>query len=72
MNFRNEGIFEVTITDAFMAEAKFPPKEGELNAQGVPVDTYGDLCIQIQGANGETDLWRGEISAASPSTVSPM
>lgn len=62
MPFKSEGTIDVTITDAFISEAKFQPKENELNNQGVPVETYYDVCIQVQNAEGDSDLWRGEMS----------
>jgi len=62
MPFKAEGTFDVTITDAFISEAKFQPKDGELNNQGVPVETYYDVCIQVQSEQGDSDLWRGEMS----------
>ncbi len=62
MPFKSEGTFDVTITDAFISEAKFQPRDGELNNQGVPVETYYDVCIQVQSEQGDSDLWRGEMS----------
>ena len=62
MSFKSEGTIDVTITDAFISEAKFQPKDGELNNQGVPVETYYDVCIQVANAEGDSDLWRGEMS----------
>jgi len=60
--FKNEGIYDVTITDAFIVEAKFQPKDGERNNQGVPVEAYYDVCIQVSNAEGDSDIWRGEMS----------
>ena len=65
MSFTAEGNFDVTITDAFVSEAKFQPKENELNNQGIPVEAYYDVCIQVQNEQGDSDLWRGEMSNRS-------
>ena len=62
MSFKTEGTFDVTITDAFITDAKFQPKDGERNNQGVPVETYYDVCIQVANAEGDSDIWRGEMS----------
>ena len=62
MPFKTEGTFDVTITDAFITDAKFQPKDGERNNQGVPVETYYDVCIQVANAEGDSDIWRGEMS----------
>ena len=62
MSFKTEGTFDVTITDAFITDAKFQPKDGERNNQGVPVETYYDVCIQVANVEGDSDIWRGEMS----------
>ena len=51
-----------TIVDAYVAECKFPPKPGETNTRGEMVVCYYDLVLQLQDANGNTDVWHGEIS----------
>ena len=51
-----------TIVDAYVAECKFPPKPGETNTRGEMVFCYYDLVLQLQDANGNTDVWHGEIS----------
>ncbi len=49
--FKNEGIFDVTITRAILGEAKFCNDPGAF-----------DVCVEVQDANGTTDWWRGEYS----------
>lgn len=49
--FKSEGIFNVVITRAILAEPKFCKDPGAF-----------DVCIEVQDANGVSDWWRGEWS----------
>ncbi|MBE6380063.1 MAG: hypothetical protein E7047_03955 [Lentisphaerae bacterium] len=51
-----------TIVDAYVAECKFPAKQGETNGRGEFVACYYDVVLQLQDAIGNTDVWHGEIS----------
>lgn len=54
--FRIDGKVDVEIVDACLAEAKFPAKDGE------PVNVLFDIVLTLQDAEGNTDMWHGEIS----------
>lgn len=61
--FKTPGNIDCTVIDAFVAESKFPPKEGnETNNRGELVQTWYDVCLLLQDANGQTDTWHGEMS----------
>ena len=54
--FRIDGKVDVEIVDACLAEAKFPAKDGE------PASVLFDIVLTLQDAEGNTDMWHGEIS----------
>ena len=60
--FKSAGNFDCTIVDAFVSECKFPAKENEANNRNELVATYYDVVLMLQDANGNTDMWHGEIS----------
>lgn len=62
MSFKHEGSIDVTITEAFVADCKFGAKENEINDRNEYVQTYFDVCLNLQDAEGNSDIWRGEIS----------
>lgn len=49
--FKSEGIFNVVITRAILAEPKFCKDPGAF-----------DVCIEVQDEHGNSDWWRGEWS----------
>jgi len=49
--FKNEGTFPVVITRAILGEAKFCKDPNAF-----------DICVEVRGADGATDWWRGEWS----------
>ena len=60
--FKVEGEFDVVVREAFMSEARFEAKPGEVNSRQEPVKTYGDVCLLLEDKDGNTDTWHGEIS----------
>lgn len=60
--FKVEGEFDVVVREAFMSEARFEAKPGEVNSRQEPVQTYGDVCLLLEDKDGNTDTWHGEIS----------
>lgn len=62
MSFKTIGNIDVTIADAYIAEPKWDAKPGEKNNRGVPVTVWGDLCIIVKDDQGNTDVWKGELS----------
>ena len=60
--FKVEGEFDVVVREAFMSEARFEAKPGEVNNRQEPVQTYGDVCLLLEDKDGNTDTWHGEIS----------
>lgn len=60
--FKVEGEFDVVVREAFMSEARFETKPGEVNSRQEPVQTYGDVCLLLEDKDGNTDTWHGEIS----------
>ena len=62
MAFKIEGIIDVTVTDAYISEAHWQPKDGELNNQGLPIQAWGDVCLVVADKDGNSDIWRGELS----------
>jgi len=61
--FKTPGNFDCTIIDAFIAEPKFGPKDGEtMNSRGEQIQIWYDVCLLLQDANGNTDTWHGEMS----------
>ncbi len=62
MAFKIEGIIDVTVTDAYISEAHWQPKDGELNNQGLPIQAWGDVCLTVTDKDGNSDIWRGELS----------
>lgn len=60
--FKVEGEFDVVVREAFMSEARFEAKPGEVNNRQEPVQTYGDVCLVLEDKDGNTDTWHGEIS----------
>lgn len=49
--FKSEGTFPVVITRAILGEAKFCKEPNAF-----------DICVEVRGADGATDWWRGEWS----------
>lgn len=49
--FKSEGVFNVVITRAILAEPKFCKDPGAF-----------DVCIEVQDEHGNSDWWRGEWS----------
>lgn len=62
MSFRTEGTIEVTIVEANVCECKFQPKQGEVNNRNEYVQCIYDIELLLQDANGNNDIWRGEMS----------
>ncbi len=60
--FKTEGYIDVAIVDAYVAESKFPPKDNEINNRNELVQTFYDVVLHVQDAEGNTDDWHGEIS----------
>jgi len=60
--FKTPGNIDCTVTDAFIAESKFPPKENEINNRNEYVSTWYDVCLLLQDEAGNTDTWHGEMS----------
>lgn len=60
--FKVEGEFDVVVREAFMSEARFEAKPGEVNNRQEPIQTYGDVCLVLEDKDGNTDTWHGEIS----------
>ena len=61
--FKTPGNYDCTIIDAFIAEPKFGPKDGEtMNNRGEQIQIWYDVCLLLQDANGNTDTWHGEMS----------
>ena len=62
MSFKIEGIIDVVVTDAYIADARWQPLDNELNNSGLPVQAWGDVCLMIADKDGNNDIWRGELS----------
>ena len=60
--FKIDGDLEVTIADAYVTEAKFPAKAGEINNRNEYVQVFYDVVVLLKDAEGNTDTWHGEIS----------
>lgn len=60
--FKTEGYLDVAIVDAYVAESKFQPKDNEVNNRNELVQTFYDVVLHVQDAEGNTDDWHGEIS----------
>lgn len=67
MSFKSIGNIDVTVTDAYIAEAHWEAKAGEVNNKGLPVIVWGDVCLVIEDKDGNNDIWRGELSNRSGS-----
>ena len=63
MSFKTEGIIDVEVTDAYVAEAKFEAKPGEVNNRNELVQVFYDVCLLLRDKDGNTDTWHGEISS---------
>lgn len=75
MSFRQAGVFDVTITDAFIAAPKFPlgknDKDGQPNNRNEQIAVWFDVVLKVEKEDGQFDFWHGEISNRSGSgTVS--
>ena len=62
MSFKIEGIIDVVVTDAYIADARWQPLDNELNNSGLPVQAWGDICLMVADKDGNNDIWRGELS----------
>lgn len=60
--FKIDGDLEVTIAEAYVTEAKFPAKAGEINNRNEYVQVFYDVVVLLKDAEGNTDTWHGEIS----------
>lgn len=60
--FKIDGDLEVTIAEAYVTEAKFPAKTGEINNRNEYVQVFYDVVVLLKDAEGNTDTWHGEIS----------
>ena len=54
MAFKHEGSFKGKVLDVMIAEAQFAKED----------PNAFDVCIQVQGPDGQSDWWRGEVSGA--------
>jgi len=54
MPFKVEGHFKGKVLDVMIAEPQFAREDP---------DAF-DVCIQVQGPDGQSDWWRGEVSGA--------
>lgn len=61
--FKIDGNVDVTIVEAYVAEAKFDAQPGEVNNRNEIVQVMYDVCLLLQDKDGNTDTWHGEISS---------
>lgn len=62
MSFKIEGIIDVVVTDAYIADAHWQPQDNERNNSGLPIQAWGDICLMVADKDGNNDIWRGELS----------
>ena len=60
--FRIDGYLDVTITDAYLAQSRFPAQPGERNERGEMVDVMFSLYLELKDKEGNTDTYDLEFS----------
>lgn len=60
--FRIDGYVDVTITDAYLAQSRFPAQAGERNERGENVEVLFSLYLDLKDKEGNTDTYDLEFS----------
>lgn len=60
--FRIDGYLDVTITDAYLAQSRFPAQPGERNERGEMVEVLFSLYLELKDKEGNTDTYDLEFS----------